>query len=574
MKKNRKSKKKSKLTPKLLNKTMTTKKQSRVHIMNEPSPTRNKYETSPRNSECKESLYVKVAFHQRCARMCCEECVFNKPIETLHHYLSSPSTALVETAERSEARYYKSVPQYEPGGVMEANQVENEQVDLLMVRNHHRLHTPATPGGLQMRFQPRGLRWDTSSASNFTGCLTLHAETQQCKHCCFMAGLASTMVVAIRSVPLAVEEFRPAETNLAGLPGCHYQIIVTFIISRKTSTAGQRPPPSNATMNDNSPLASTGFPQLSRQSTWWEACQRFVFRFVVASRTFLPQRMSVQSVTGKCIKFNLQDLMTTSGQVKLNKSLYKLLTTEPKTLLSVSWEPSTLETRTFSRTISFLESFPSVQWRPQTGRRSVGKPPTRWTDDISLLPNCSEIVPGTHLVWPWCWRTHTGSPGQRARAGAPPLLAACRRCAPRTLPAQSGRSASSFVRTCRPSMSAAGLARNEESSALVKGGPLSETICLGRPQRANVSLSFAIVCCAAVLGTSNTSIHFVLASTITKYVLPKSGPKKSTCTRDHGLVGQGHRLGARRGGAPASAAPTAHARHSASTASSTPGHHT
>ncbi|KAI8425399.1 hypothetical protein MSG28_007154 [Choristoneura fumiferana] len=52
------------------------------------------------------------------------------------------------------------------------------------------------------------------------------------------------------------------------------------------------------------------------------------------------------------------------------------------TLLSVSWEPSTLETRTFSRTISFLESFPSVQWRPQTGSRSVGKPPTRWTNDI------------------------------------------------------------------------------------------------------------------------------------------------------------------------------------------------
>ncbi|KAI8427402.1 hypothetical protein MSG28_001955 [Choristoneura fumiferana] len=54
-------------------------------------------------------------------------------------------------------------------------------------------------GGLQMRCQPRGLRWDTSSASNFTGCLTLHAETQQCKHCCFTAGLASKMMVAIRA---------------------------------------------------------------------------------------------------------------------------------------------------------------------------------------------------------------------------------------------------------------------------------------------------------------------------------------------------------------------------------------
>ncbi|KAI8432959.1 hypothetical protein MSG28_013847 [Choristoneura fumiferana] len=59
--------------------------------------------------------------------------------------------------------------------------------------------TPATPGGLQMHCQPRGLRWDTSSASNFTGCLTLHAETQQCKPCCFTAGLASKMVVAIRA---------------------------------------------------------------------------------------------------------------------------------------------------------------------------------------------------------------------------------------------------------------------------------------------------------------------------------------------------------------------------------------
>ncbi|KAI8439730.1 hypothetical protein MSG28_013424 [Choristoneura fumiferana] len=56
-----------------------------------------------------------------------------------------------------------------------------------------------TAGVLQMRCQPRGLRWDTSSASNFTGCLTLHAETQQCKHCCFTAGLASKMVVAIRA---------------------------------------------------------------------------------------------------------------------------------------------------------------------------------------------------------------------------------------------------------------------------------------------------------------------------------------------------------------------------------------
>ncbi|KAI8422989.1 hypothetical protein MSG28_014077 [Choristoneura fumiferana] len=74
----------------------------------------------------------------------------------------------------------------------------NEQVGLLIVRDHT-AQTSATPEVLQMRCQPRGLRWDTSSASNFTGCLTLHAETQQCNHCCFTGGLASKMVVAIRA---------------------------------------------------------------------------------------------------------------------------------------------------------------------------------------------------------------------------------------------------------------------------------------------------------------------------------------------------------------------------------------
>ncbi|KAI8423006.1 hypothetical protein MSG28_014094 [Choristoneura fumiferana] len=82
---------------------------------------------------------------------------------------------------------------------LEKLRMANEQVGLLMIRDHHRPYTPATPGVLQMRCQPRGLRWDTSSASNFTGCLTLHAETQQYKHCCFTAGLASKMVVAIRA---------------------------------------------------------------------------------------------------------------------------------------------------------------------------------------------------------------------------------------------------------------------------------------------------------------------------------------------------------------------------------------
>ncbi|KAI8440837.1 hypothetical protein MSG28_009148 [Choristoneura fumiferana] len=38
-----------------------------------------------------------------------------------------------------------------------------------------------------------------SQHRNFTGCLTLHAETQQCKHYCFTAGLASKMGLAIRA---------------------------------------------------------------------------------------------------------------------------------------------------------------------------------------------------------------------------------------------------------------------------------------------------------------------------------------------------------------------------------------
>ncbi|KAI8439137.1 hypothetical protein MSG28_012995 [Choristoneura fumiferana] len=42
-------------------------------------------------------------------------------------------------------------------------------------------------------------RYNGKVTGNFTGCLTLHAETQQCKHCCFTAGLATKMVVAIRA---------------------------------------------------------------------------------------------------------------------------------------------------------------------------------------------------------------------------------------------------------------------------------------------------------------------------------------------------------------------------------------
>ncbi|KAI8434612.1 hypothetical protein MSG28_003148 [Choristoneura fumiferana] len=51
----------------------------------------------------------------------------------------------------------------------------------------------------ELKVKEEAGRGAPSQRSYFTGCLTLHAETQQCKHCCFTAGLASKMVVAIRA---------------------------------------------------------------------------------------------------------------------------------------------------------------------------------------------------------------------------------------------------------------------------------------------------------------------------------------------------------------------------------------
>ncbi|KAI8438184.1 hypothetical protein MSG28_010805 [Choristoneura fumiferana] len=72
-----------------------------------------------------------------------------------------------------------------------------------------------------------------------------------------------------------------------GLRWLDVGIIIIIIISRKTSTAEQRPPPLERRNERQIVTCIHRFPQLSRcpQSTWWEACcQRFVFRFVVATR--------------------------------------------------------------------------------------------------------------------------------------------------------------------------------------------------------------------------------------------------------------------------------------------------
>ncbi|KAI8428354.1 hypothetical protein MSG28_002539 [Choristoneura fumiferana] len=61
-------------------------------------------------------------------------------------------------------------------------------------------------------------------------------------------------------------------------------------------------------MNDNSPLASTGFPLLSRcrQSTWWEACQRFVFRH---SEDGLSERTSLVLITFGIVKSGVPEYL-------------------------------------------------------------------------------------------------------------------------------------------------------------------------------------------------------------------------------------------------------------------------
>ncbi|KAI8435282.1 hypothetical protein MSG28_003621 [Choristoneura fumiferana] len=57
----------------------------------------------------------------------------------------------------------------------------------------------------------------------------------------------------------------------------------------------------NVTMNDNSPPVSRNC-----QSTWWEACQRFVFRFVVATRgLFSPNGYVLGAMWPSHCHFNL-----------------------------------------------------------------------------------------------------------------------------------------------------------------------------------------------------------------------------------------------------------------------------
>ncbi|KAI8432052.1 hypothetical protein MSG28_004571 [Choristoneura fumiferana] len=72
--------------------------------------------------------------------------------------------------------------------------MENEQVCLLMVERSTAHKHLQHQGYCRCVGQPRGLRWDTSSASNFTGCLTLHRLNTTVQALLLAAGLASEMV--------------------------------------------------------------------------------------------------------------------------------------------------------------------------------------------------------------------------------------------------------------------------------------------------------------------------------------------------------------------------------------------
>jgi hypothetical protein len=112
------------------------------------------------------------------------------------------------------------------------------------------------------------------------------------------------------------------------------------------------------------------------------------------------------------------------------------------------------------------------------------------------------------------------------------------------------------------------------NSRPVNGGPLSDTTCLGKPKRANVSLNTFTTAAPVVLAIKNASTHFDDASTKIKKVFPCHGPKKSTCNRVHISAGYSQGRTGARGGAGASAAHVPHAAQHRSMSASIPGHHT
>ena len=82
--------------------------------------------------------------------------------------------------------------------------------------------------------------------------------------------------------------------------------------------------------------------------------------------------------------------------------------------------------------------------------------------------------------------------------------------------------------------------RNSSNSLEVNCGPLSDTICSGRPNDANSCLNTLITFEVVVVVISMTSDHFEWASTAIKNILSRNGPAKSMWTHCHGRAGQIH----------------------------------
>ncbi|CAH2226846.1 jg584 [Pararge aegeria aegeria] len=47
-----------------------------------------------------------------------------------------------------------------------------------------------------------------------------------------------------------------------------------------------------------------------------------------------------------------------------------------------------------------------LEWRPQIGKRSVGRPPARWTDDLKKVAGSGWMRKAEDLVW---WRAHVNA---------------------------------------------------------------------------------------------------------------------------------------------------------------------
>ncbi|KRY60391.1 hypothetical protein T03_13294 [Trichinella britovi] len=70
--------------------------------------------------------------------------------------------------------------------------------------------------------------------------------------------------------------------------------------------------------------------------------------------------------------------------------------------------------------------------------------------------------------------------------------------------------------------------------------PLSETIMSGSPLILKICLKHDITDSDVVFFSNLSSSHLLKASTTIKKFLPKMGPARSTCMRDHGILGDSY----------------------------------